>query len=256
MPWCARCGTSISQHEMMDAFADVTHESVTVAFPLADRPGHRLLVWTTTPWTLPANVAVAVHPAVDYAECESSGVVSDVAANLASRYPALGAPRRTVQGADLLGLRYVGPFDDLPAQRGVQHRVIPWDEVSAEDGTGLVHIAPGCGQEDFDLGRQHGLAAIAPVAEDGRYLDGFGPLAGASALDAAPAIVRMLRERGALVGRAPYRHRYPTCWRCGQESIFRLAEEWFISAAEIRPMARAANQGVTWLPAHIRPADG
>ena len=251
MPWCARCGTSISQHEMMDAFADVTHESVTVALPLADRPGHRLLVWTTTPWTLPANVAVAVHPAVDYAECESSGVVSYVAASLASRYPALGAPRRTVKGADLLGLRYVGPFDDLPAQRGVQHRVIPWDEVSAEDGTGLVHIAPGCGQEDFDLGRQHGLPAIAPVAEDGRYLEGFGPLAGASALDAAPAIVRMLRERGALVARAPYRHRYPTCWRCGQELIFRLAEEWFISAAEIRPMARAANQGVTWLPAHM-----
>ena len=143
MPWCARCGTSISQHEMLDAFADVTHESVTVAFPLADRPGHRLLVWTTTPWTLPANVAVAVHPALDYAECESSGVVSYVAAGLASRYPALGTPRRTVKGADLLGLRYVGPFDDLPAQRGVQHRVIPWDEVSAEDGTGLVHIAPG-----------------------------------------------------------------------------------------------------------------
>ncbi len=129
--------------------------------------------------------------------------------------------------------------------------MIPWDEVSAEAGTGLVHIAPGCGQEDFDLGRQHGLVAIAPVAEDGRYLDGFGPLTGASVLDSAPAIVRMLRERAALVARAPHRHRYPTCWRCGQELIFRLTEEWFISAAEIRPMARAANQHVTWLPAHM-----
>ncbi|HEV8439134.1 MAG TPA: isoleucine--tRNA ligase [Methylomirabilota bacterium] len=251
MPWCARCGTSISQHEMLDAYAEVTHESVTAAFSLADRPGHRLLVWTTTPWTLPANVAVAVHPSLDYAECESAEGVYYVAAPLAGRYPGLGKPRRTVKGIDLVGLRYRGPFDDLPAQRGVEHRVIPWDEVSAEEGTGLVHIAPGCGQEDFELGRRHNLPAVAAVAEDGRYLDGFGPLAGASALDSAAAIVRLLKERGALFARAPYRHRYPTCWRCGQELIFRLAEEWFIGAAEIRPVARAANQRVTWLPAYI-----
>ena len=135
--------------------------------------------------------------------------------------------------------------------------MIPWDEVSAEEGTGLVHIAPGCGQEDFDLGRRHGLPVIAPVAEDGRYLDGFGPLAGASALDSARRrSSRLLRERGALFARAPYRHRYPTCWRCGQELIFRLADEWFLSAAEIRPMARAANERVTWLPAHMQTADG
>ena len=251
MPWCARCGTSISQHEMLDAYAEVTHEGVTVAFPIAERPGHSLLVWTTTPWTLPANVAVAVHPALDYAECEWAGGVGYVAAGVADRYPGLGKPQRTVKGGELSGLRYLGPFDDLPAQRGVEHRVVPWDEVSAEEGTGLVHIAPGCGQEDFDLGRRHGLPIIAPVAEDGRYLEGFGPLTGSSALDAAPAVLRRLKERRALVARAPYRHRYPTCWRCGQELIFRLAEEWFISTAEIRPLVRAANERVTWLPAHM-----
>ena len=114
MPWCARCGTSISQHEMLDAYADVTHESVTVAFPLADRPGHRLLVWTTTPWTLPANVAVAVHPALDYAECESSGVISYVAARLVSRYPALGTPRRTVKGVDPWGSPTSAPSTTCP----------------------------------------------------------------------------------------------------------------------------------------------
>ena len=252
MPWCTRCGTSISQHEMLDAYAELTHESVTVALPLLDRPGHRLLVWTTTPWTLPANVAVAVHPQLDYAECVRADTVYYVAAGLAGRYPAFGQPRRTVKGAELVGLRYVGPFDDLPVQRGIEHRVIPWEEVSAEEGTGIVHIAPGCGLEDFDLGRRHGLPVIPPVDPEGRYLDGLGSLSGTAVLDSAAPIARLLKEGGLLFARASYRHRYPTCWRCGQELIFRVADEWFLSAAEIRPLARAANERVTWLPGYMQ----
>jgi isoleucyl-tRNA synthetase len=252
MPWCTRCGTSISQHEMLDAYAELTHESVTVALPLPDRPDHRLLVWTTTPWTLPANVAVAVHPQLDYAECVLADTVYYIAAGLAGRYPALGQPRRTVKGAELVGLRYVGPFDDLPVQRGIEHRVIPWEEISAEDGTGLVHIAPGCGLEDFDLSRRHGLPLITPVDPEGRFLDGLGSLSGTAVLDAAAPIVRLLKERHRLFARVPYRHRYPTCWRCGQELIFRVADEWFLSAADIRPLARAANERVTWLPGYMR----
>jgi isoleucyl-tRNA synthetase len=252
MPWCTRCGTSISQHEMLDAYADLTHESVTVALPLRERPDHRLLVWTTTPWTLPANVAVAVHPALDYAECERAGTVYYVAAGLAGRYPALGPPRRTVKGTDLVGLQYDGPFDDLPVQRGVEHRVVPWEEVSAEEGTGIVHIAPGCGLEDFDIGRRQGLPVIAPVDAEGRYLDGLGSLSGTAVADAAAPIVGLLKERGRLFGRAAHRHRYPTCWRCGHELIFRVADEWFLRAAEIRPLARAANERVTWLPGHMQ----
>ena len=252
MPWCTRCGTSISQHEMLDAYAELTHQSMTVALPLRDRPDHRLLVWTTTPWTLPANVALAVHPELDYAECEQAGTVSYVAAGLAGRYPALGRPRRTVKGAELVGLRYLGPFDDLPVQQGLEHRVIAWEDVSAEEGTGIVHIAPGCGLEDFDLGRRHGLPVIAPVDPEGRYLDGLGSLSGTPVADAAAPIASLLKERGLLFARAPYRHRYPTCWRCGQELIFRVADEWFLSAAEIRPLARAANERVTWLPGYMQ----
>jgi len=252
MPWCTRCGTSISQHEMLDAYAELTHESVTVALPLADRPGHRLLVWTTTPWTLPANVAVAVHPQLDSVECAVAGTVYYVAAGLAGRYLALGQPRRTVKGADLVGLRYVGPFDDLPIQHGIEHRVIPWEEVSAVEGTGIVHIAPGCGLEDFDLGRRHQLPVIAPVDPEGRYLDGVGSLSGTAVVDSAAPIVSLLKERRLLFARAAYRHRYPTCWRCGQELIFRVADEWFLSATEIRPLARAANEGVTWLPGYMQ----
>ncbi|HEY7436896.1 MAG TPA: isoleucine--tRNA ligase, partial [Methylomirabilota bacterium] len=252
MPWCTRCGTSISQHEMLDAYADRTHESVTVALPLRDRPDHRLLVWTTTPWTLPANVAVAVHPQLDYAECAGTGTVYYVAAALAGHYPAVGPPRRTVKGAELVGLRYVGPFDELPVQRGVDHRVVPWEEVSAAEGTGIVHIAPGCGLEDFDLGRRHGLPVVAPVDPEGRYLEGMGPLSGTQVADSTAPIIRLLRERHLLFARASYRHRYPTCWRCGQELIFRVADEWFLSAAEIRPLARAANQRVAWLPGYMQ----
>jgi len=252
MPWCTRCGTSISQHEMLDAYAELTHESVTVALPLPDRPDHRLLVWTTTPWTLPANVAVAVQPQLDYAECVLADTVYYVAAGLVGRYPTLGPPRRTVKGAELVGLRYEGPFDDVALQRGIEHRVISWEEVSAEEGTGIVHIAPGCGLEDFDLGRREGLPVIAPVDPEGRYLDGLGSLSGTPVVDAAALIARLLKERRLLFARASYRHRYPTCWRCGQELIFRVADEWFLSAAEIRPLARAANERVTWLPGYMQ----
>jgi isoleucyl-tRNA synthetase len=252
MPWCTRCGTSISQHEMLDAYAELTHEAVTIALPLRDRPDHRLLVWTTTPWTLPANVAVAVHPDLDYVECAGANAIYYVAAAVAGRYPALGQPRRTLKGAELVGLPYVGPFDELPAQRGVEHHVIAWEEVSAQEGTGLVHIAPGCGLEDFDLGRRHGLAVIAPVDPEGRYLDGFGALSGSRVADSAAPIAGLLKERRLLFARASYRHRYPTCWRCGHELIFRVADEWFLSATEIRPLARAANERVTWLPSYMQ----
>jgi isoleucyl-tRNA synthetase len=237
---------------MLDAYAELTHESVTVALPIVDRPDHRLLVWTTTPWTLPANVAVAVHPELDYTECPVAGTVYYVGTGLAARYPMLGQPRRTVKGTELVGLRYVGPFDDLPVQRGVEHRVIAWEGVSAEEGTGLVHIAPGCGLDDFDLGRRHGLPVIVPVDDEGRYLDGFGSLSGTGVLAAATPVASRLDERRLLFSRASYRHRYPTCWRCGQELIFRVADEWFLSAAEIRPLARAANAGVTWLPGYMQ----
>ena len=252
MPWCARCGTSISQHEMLDAYADLTHQALTVALPLAERPDHRLLVWTTTPWTLPANVAAAVHPDLDYAECEGPGGVHYVAAGLVGRYPTLGRPRRTVKGSALVGLRYRAPFDDLPAQRGIEHRVVAWGDVSAEEGTGIVHLAPGCGLADFEVGRRDDLPLIAAADEEGRYLEGFGALSGTAVLEAAPAVAARLKERGLLFARAGHRHRYPTCWRCGQELIFRVADEWFLSAAEIRPAARAASAAVTWLPDHMQ----
>ena len=181
MPWCPRCGTGLSEHEIVtEGYREVTHPSVFVRFPLLERPGESLLVWTTTPWTLTANVAAAVHPGLTYVRVRQGEDIFYLAK------AALGAVQGDhevlgdVAGKDLLGLTYRGPFDELPAQQGVDHRVIPWDEVSETEGTGIVHIAPGCGKEDFQLGKEFDLAVIAPIDEFGIYLEGFGWLTAAT----------------------------------------------------------------------------
>src|SRR5262249_6115189 len=144
--WCPRCGTSISQHELTGSYVDRADPSLYVRFPLLDRPGESIVVWTTTPWTLPANVAAAVNPEADSGRGLNGGWVA------APRYPDERF-NEIRKGADLVGWRYRGPFDTLPAASGVEHRVIPWDEVTLDEGTGVVHIAPGCGREDFELSR-------------------------------------------------------------------------------------------------------
>src|SRR5438094_1369181 len=150
--WCPRCGTSLSQHELSQSgvYQDRADPSLFVRLPLADRRGESLVVWTTTPWTLPANVAAAVHPEAEYGRRANGEWVA------VGRYPDEKLDQRR-PGSELVGWRYMGPFDNLPPGASVEHRVIPWDEVSLEEGTGIVHIAPGCGGEDFELGRQLGL---------------------------------------------------------------------------------------------------
>jgi isoleucyl-tRNA synthetase len=253
MPWCPRCGTSISQHEMLDSHAEVVHEAVTAAFPVAGAPERRLLAWTTTPWTLPANTALAVHPDVVYEEAAVAGLRYYVAAEARRRYPALRGVRRRLRGAELVGLAYTGPFDDLPARRGLPPtRVVAWDAVSAAEGTGIVHVAPGCGPEDAELGRREGLGVVAPLDERGVFVAGFGDLSGREAAEAARVARDRLAAQGLLLAHGPHRHRYPTCWRCREELVFRLVDEWFVRADELRPLALAASAGVDWRPEHMR----
>jgi isoleucyl-tRNA synthetase len=251
MPWCVRCGTSISQHEMLESYADVTHQSVVVAFPILGQERTALLAWTTTPWTLPANVAVAVHPDAAY----ESVAVGDwrywVAAAARPSLPGLGDVQQRVKGTDLVGLHYVAPFSDLPVQRSIEHRVVGWDDVAAREGTGIVHIAPGCGQNDFELGQRYGLPIVAAIDEEGRYGPGFGEMEHRSVFEATADVVRRLRTEGRLYHEATHRHRYPSCWRCGHQLIFRLVDEWFIRADELRPRALRANAGVSWHPEHM-----
>jgi len=239
--WCPRCGTSISAHELAGSYVDRADPSLYVRFPLRDHPGESIVIWTTTPWTLPANVAAAVNTEAEYGLRENGEWVA------VARYPDARFERR-VRGAELVGLRYEGPFDDLAPGADVDHRVIPWDEVSLDEGTGIVHIAPGCGAEDFDLAREHDLPVLMPVDESGRFYDEYGWLHGASTAEAAEQIIGRLEERGRLVEAGLYEHRYPECWRCHTPLIFRIADDWFISVDEIREPMRRANAEVEWVP--------
>jgi isoleucyl-tRNA synthetase len=239
--WCPRCGTSLSQHELINSYAELTHPSLYVRFPLKGRPGQALVVWTTTPWTLPANVAAAVNPDAEY------GRTADGDWWAVERKPDAEFVER-VRGSDLVGLEYQAPFEHLPAQQGVEHRVIPWDDVSLEEGTGIVHIAPGAGAEDFELSRVHDLAVLAPIDEAGRFYKEYGEFEGRSTEDVEGPVVIELERRGLLVDSGSIEHRYPICWRCSTPLVFRIADDWMIRADEIRQPMLDANATVEWTP--------
>ncbi len=248
MPWCPRCGTGISQHEMTEGYQDREDPGLTVRFPLVDRPGEALLVWTTTPWTLAANVAAAVGEDIEYVRIRQGDE---------SYWLARGTLKQSAQGPfevleskpgrELVGWRYTGPFDALPAvtkafapgastvavESPYAHVVVPWDQVGEEEGTGIVHIAPGAGAEDFQLGKALGLPVIGPIDESGRYYEGFDWLTGREASAVAEPIVDDLERRGFFYHLEPYTHRYPHCWRCNTPLLFRLVDEWFISMGPV-----------------------
>src|SRR5438067_4754251 len=240
--WCPRCGTSLSQHEQAgdDKYVELAHPSLYVRFPFRDRRGEALAVWTTTPWTLPANVAAAVKPDGKYVLVDGQWWLSD-------RKPDANATR-TARGDELVGLEYEGPFDFLPAQAGVVHRVIPWDEVETNEGTGIVHIAPGAGAEDFELARVHDLPVLMPIDEGGRMLPAYGDFATLTTDEVAAPVTQSLRERGLLIDYGSITHRYPICWRCSTPLVFRVVDDWFISCDEIRGPLLEANATVEWTP--------
>ncbi|HLG07204.1 MAG TPA: class I tRNA ligase family protein, partial [Gaiellaceae bacterium] len=244
--WCPRCGTSISQHELSQSgvYQDKTDPSLYVRLPLRDRPGEALVVWTTTPWTLPANVAAAVEPDAEYILQEGGEWIARARAPEATAV-------KTARGEDLVGLEYVGPFDHLSAVEGTEHRVIPWDDVTLDEGTGIVHIAPGCGGEDFELSKVHDLRVIQPVDDSGRFYDDFGWLHGLTTVESADQITADLAERGRLVSAEQIVHRYPHCWRCDTPLIFRITDDWFLSVEELRPALLEANATVEWTPAYM-----
>jgi len=249
MPWCPRCGTGLSEHEIVtEGYQDRTHLSIFSAFPLDDEDAS-LLVWTTTPWTLAANVAAAVNPAITYVKIEQDGhqyyLAKDAVSNaIKGDYVVL----KELQGKELVGRTYRGPFDELPAAEDLTHRVIEWTDVSAEEGTGIVHIAPGCGKEDFALSKEHSLQVIGPINESGVYLNGFDWLTGREAHDVGRDIEANLKEKGFFYRSEMYKHRYPVCWRCGTDLLFRLVDEWFISIDELRSQLKGSARDINWVP--------
>ncbi len=257
MPWCARCGTGLSEMEMNEGYAEREDPALTVLFPLVERPGESLLVWTTTPWTLTSNVAAAVGPGLAYVRVRQGDRTFWLAKGTLKT--ALEGPFDVLEerpGADLVGWRYDGPYDDLPAVKAAfakgggegadaqpsaayRHRVVAWSDVGEDEGTGIVHVAPGCGAEDFQLGRELGLPVIAPLDESGIVVDGFGSLTGRDVRDVAEPIVEHLKREGRFYRLEPYRHRYPHCWRCSTPLVFRLVDEWFISMGPVYDQPRA-----------------
>jgi len=239
MPWCPRCSTALSQHEIVtEGYREITHPALTLRFPLRGRPGEALLVWTTTSWTLSSNVAAAVHPDISYVKIRHNGEILYLAkAALKRAFTEEGYEIvAELMGTDLVGWTYDGPFDELPAEQKLgavdSHKVIPWEEVSEVEGTGIVHMAPGCGKEDFELGKQYDLPPVAPLNEFGIFVKGFGWLTGTHVYDSAEPIIQNLKEKGLLLKVEDYTHRYPFCWRCDSELVFRLVDEWFIFMGE------------------------
>jgi isoleucyl-tRNA synthetase len=250
MPWCPRCGTGISEHEIVtEGYQERTHLSIYVRFPLVDEENAYLLAWTTTPWTLAANVAAAVHPELDYIRAEQDGKIFYLAKEAAkTALKGEYTVTRELKGSDLLGRVYTGPFDELPAAQDVTHKVISWDDVDAAEGTGIVHIAPGCGKEDFALSKAQGLDVIAPINEFGVYVDGFDWLTGQYVHEVAQPVRKNLESKGLLHRAEQYQHRYPVCWRCGTDLVFRLVDEWFISMNDLREPMMDITRQITWIP--------
>ncbi|HUV71905.1 MAG TPA: isoleucine--tRNA ligase [Clostridia bacterium] len=272
VPWCPRCGTAISQHEILqEEYQEVVHDSVYLRLPFADSKGkvfkdEYLLVWTTTPWTIPANALVAVNPEIKYAKIAFEGKKYWLALSAAKKiFKKDYRVEKEVTGKKLLeiGRYYQGPFDDLPVLRKAKKAnpqafhslVLSKELVSEEEGTGLVHIAPGCGAEDFALAaRECGYPemVIPAIDESACYLEGFGRFSTKNAKTAPEIIMEFLKEhqKGKFLFKTePFTHRYPICWRCKEELVWRVVDEWYIKMDPLRePIKKSAKQA-RWIPA-------
>jgi isoleucyl-tRNA synthetase len=244
VPWCPRCETAISQHEMLtEDYKEIVHDSVYFKLPLIDRKNEHLLVWTTTPWTIPANIAVAIDKTFDYSLIEgNNGDLFWIAKDLVEsvfkgEYKSIV---KTVKGSELVGLKYMAPFDDLPAVKKVVetnpdkfHIVIATDPlilpITTTEGTGMVHTAVSAGVEDFKLGRKIGLPMIPVIEDDASYLPNLGFLSGKNAKKHPEIILDYLKEKNFLFKILKYKHRYPACWRCKTELVWKIADEWYIA---------------------------
>jgi len=266
LPYCARCGTALSSHEVAQGYDDVEDPSVYVALDLLDADGNapamrrRILVWTTTPWTLVSNTALAVHPDLTYAELrKKSGaewtiilaearVAGVLGADWADRWDVVG----TMTGRDLAGRRYRRPLDwvEYPAE-GNHEIIVPEEFVSAEDGSGVVHMAPAFGADDYAAGQRHGLAFVQPVNARGEFVEGIPEVAGLFVKQADPRIIEVLRERDVLWKASQFVHAYPHCWRCGTPLLYYARGSWFVRTTAVRDALLQRNGLVNWNPTEV-----
>jgi isoleucyl-tRNA synthetase len=262
VPWCPRCETAISQHEMLtEDYKDIVHDSVYFALPITGRKNEYLLIWTTTPWTIPANIAVAVDKEIDYLLVEVDEKKLWLAKDRIEEVFKVGVGLdrpvykiiKTVKGKELVGLHYSGPFDDLAAVKKVAkenpdnfHTVFATDQmilpVTTEEGTGMVHTAVSAGTEDFRMGKKLGLPMIPVIKDNADYLPDLGFLTGKNAKKNPRIILDYLVEKGYVFRIEKYKHRYPACWRCKTELVWKIADEWYIAMDRPSHKASAGKQ--------------
>ncbi|MGI8944682.1 MAG: isoleucine--tRNA ligase, partial [Thermoleophilaceae bacterium] len=253
VPYCPRCGTALSSHEVALGYKDVVDPSVFVRFPVAGEAGVSLLGWTTTPWTLLSNAALAVNPEVEYVRARVGSEELILAAALVQRV--LGDDVETsdpVRGSELEGLAYEPPFSYVTDYGERGHTVLGADFVTTDDGTGVVHTAVAFGEDDFQLGERYGLELQNPVRPDGTFDERMGPFAGRAVKAADADIVEALEASGLLYKAEPYEHSYPHCWRCETPLLYYAKSSWYVRTTARRDELLAANETVSWHPEHIK----
>ncbi|MEA2445183.1 MAG: isoleucyl-tRNA synthetase, partial [Thermoleophilales bacterium] len=253
VPYCTRCGTALSSHEVAQGYQDVVDPSVFVRFPVRGEDGASLLAWTTMPWTLVPHAAIAVDPDVTYVRARFRDETLIVAEALVGRV--LGEEAEVVErfpGSQLLGMKYEPPFPYITDYGPKGHTVLAGDFVSVEDGTGVVHTGAAFGEDDFRLATENGLTIHNPVLPDGRFTEEAGPFAGMYVREADAHIIDALRESGRLFRAEEYEHAYPHCWRCGTPLIYYAKPSWYVKTSEVRDRLVANNEQITWYPEHIK----
>jgi isoleucyl-tRNA synthetase len=254
-PYCPRCATPLSNFEMNEGYKDVQSPSITVSFPLVNDPSTKFLVWTTTPWTLPSNVACAVGPEIVYQKIKDKDGVWIVAKERVAAHfkdPSQFTVVGELTGKELSGVRYTPPFDYFKDVSEKFFFVACADFVSTEDGTGIVHIAPAFGEDDFAVGAKLGLPVVCPVDEEGKFTGDVKEFAGRLVFEANGDITKHLKNIGRLVHRSTLEHRYPHCWRCDSPLIYKAITTWFMKIEPLKPNMLDNNQKIRWVPPHLQ----
>lgn len=257
VPYCPRCGTPLSDHEVAQGYQDVDDPSLYVRFPLADEKDTYFLVWTTTPWTLPGNVALAVHPDVEYVKvaigekAEKDYLI--LAKDLVSKV--LGDREfeivKSYKGKQLKGKKYSPLYTFMPADKPA-HFIILADFVTTTDGTGIVHIAPAFGEDDMRMSVEYDLPLLMTINDEGKFRSEINLWSGIFVKDADPLIVKNLDDRGLLFHIGKYNHSYPFCWRCDTPLLYCARPTWFIKTSAIKDRLVELNQEINWVPDHIK----
>ena len=277
LPYCPRCGTVLSSHELALGYDEVKDKSIYVTFPLQDKSGRELVVWTTTPWTLPSNVAAAVHPEMTYVVLEASEgplkgrklVVAEERAKVAAGFLKLALPGEKeapagwsaaaisskFAGETLVGLEYTRPFDIVPMPDDKRHSVVvPGAFVTSEDGSGIVHMAPAFGADDYAAGKEHNLALVRPVGADGTFTGTSWPeIEGklVTAEETNDTIIKRLKADGRWLHTEQHIHTYPHCWRCSSKLIYYARDSWFVRTSQVKQRMLELNAQVNWQPPEV-----